>query len=33
VIEYDPDSRRAKDAKKALEDPAIANAKATAAAQ
>lgn len=33
VIEYDPDSKRAKEAKKALEDPAIANAKAVAAAQ
>ncbi|MGC9159666.1 MAG: tetratricopeptide repeat protein [Terracidiphilus sp.] len=26
VIEYDPDSRRAKDARKALKDPALANA-------
>jgi hypothetical protein len=28
VIEYDPDSKHAKEAKKALEDPKIENAKA-----
>ena len=31
VIEYDPDSRHAKEAKKALEDPKIENAKAAPA--
>ena len=31
VVEYDPDSRHAKDARKALEDPQIAAAKAPAA--
>jgi len=33
VMEYDPDSRHAKDARKALNDPEIANAKATAPGQ
>lgn len=33
VIEYDPDSKHAKEAKKALKDPEIANAKAAAGAQ
>jgi hypothetical protein len=33
VMDYDPDSRHAKDARKALEDPAIANAKPPQAAQ
>jgi tetratricopeptide (TPR) repeat protein len=33
VMEYDPDSRHAKDAKKALEDPELANAKANAQQQ
>ncbi|HEY1647905.1 MAG TPA: tetratricopeptide repeat protein [Terracidiphilus sp.] len=33
VIEYDPDSKHAKEAKKALEEPELANAKASAAQQ
>ncbi|MDR3792170.1 MAG: tetratricopeptide repeat protein [Terracidiphilus sp.] len=33
VIEYDPDSRHAKEAQKALKDPEIANAKAAPAGQ
>ena len=33
VTEYDPDSRHAKDARKALKDPEIANAKPESAGQ
>ena len=33
VMEYDPDSRHAKDAKKALQEPELANAKPNAAQQ
>lgn len=33
VVDYDPDSRRGKDARKALSDPQIANAKPPANAQ
>jgi tetratricopeptide (TPR) repeat protein len=33
VMEYDPDSHHAKEARKALKDPEIANAKASSAAQ
>jgi tetratricopeptide (TPR) repeat protein len=32
VVEYDPDSKHGKEARKALKEPEIANAKATAAA-
>jgi hypothetical protein len=32
-MDYDPGSRHAKEARKALEDPAIANAKPSQAAQ
>jgi len=33
VVEYDPDSRHGKEARKALKDPAIANAKKIVAGQ